>query len=79
MRLIERVNPFERKSTPQRLVETVEDTLGKPLGKVKLPDLPGDKALRTGLVTLAGLAGVTAGSAGISSLRRRAEAPKAGS
>jgi hypothetical protein len=80
MRVIDRINPFKRKSTPQRLVETVEDTLAKPLAKkVKLPDPPSGKTVRTSLVTLAGFLGVTAGSAGISSLRRRAEAPKAGS
>jgi hypothetical protein len=79
-RLVQRINPFKHKSTSQRLVETVEDTLSKPMGKkVKLPDAPSAKTLRTGAWTLAGVMGLTAGSAGVSSLRRRAEAPKGGS
>jgi hypothetical protein len=79
-RSIQRINPFKRKTTPQRLVETVEDALSKPMGtKVKLPSPPSDKALRTGLWALAGVTGLTAGSAGISSLRHRAEAQKGGS
>jgi hypothetical protein len=80
MRLIDRINPFNHKSAPQRLVESVEDAISKPMGrKVKLPDPPSGKAMRTGLLALAGAMGVTAGSAGISSLRRRVEASKGGS
>ncbi len=81
MRLIDRVNPLRRrKSAPKRLVESVEDALSKPIGaKVKLPNPPPGKAARAGLLALGGAVGVTAGSAGISSLRRRAEAPKGGS
>jgi hypothetical protein len=80
MRLIDRINPFNRKSAPQRLVESVEDAISKPMGrKVSLPNPPSGKAVRTGLLALAGAMGVTAGSAGISSLRRRVEAPKGGS
>jgi hypothetical protein len=80
MQLIDRINPFNRKSAPQRLVESVEDAISKPIGrKVKLPDPPSGKAMRTGLLALAGAMGLTAGSAGVSSLRRRAEGPKGGS
>jgi len=77
MRLIDRINPFKRRSAPQRLVVGVEDTIVKPLGdKLKLPNLPSGKNVRTGLLALGGAVGLTAGSAGISSLRRRNEAPK---
>jgi hypothetical protein len=80
MRLIDRLNPLKRKSAPQRLVESVEDAISKPMGrKVKLPDPPSGKAARVGLLAVGGAMGLTAGSAGISSLRRRAEASKDGS
>lgn len=81
MRRIDRINPFKRKSTSQRILESVEDALAKPMGrkKIELPSLPSDKRRRTGLLTLAGFLGLTAGSAGISSLRRRAEGPKGAS
>jgi hypothetical protein len=78
MRLVDRINPLRRRSAPQRLVDSVEDAIVKPIGKVKLPDPPSGKAVRAGLLTLGGAVGVTAGSAAISSLRRRTEA-KAGS
>lgn len=57
--------PFRRKSRSQRLLDAVK--------KVDLPDLPSDKAVRAGLIAAGGLTGLTAGSAGISSLRRRGE------
>jgi hypothetical protein len=38
-----------------------------------LPRRPSDKAVRTGLIAAGGLTGLTAGSAGISSLRHRSE------
>ncbi len=72
-----------RKSRVQRLLETVNDSLDVPSAiKVGLPGvgsgnplnaaLPKDKALKAGLIA-GGLAVLTAGSAGISSLRRRKE------
>ena len=80
MRLIDRINPFDHKSAPQRLVESVEDAISKPMGrKVTLPDPPSGRAVRTGALALAGALGLTAGSAGVSSLRRRAGAAKDGS
>ena len=81
MQLMDRINPFNRKSAPKRLVESVEDAISKPIGrKVRLPDPPSDKAMRAGLLAFAGAMGITAGSAGVSSLRRRAaEASKDGS
>jgi hypothetical protein len=56
------MRPFKRKSRLQRLLERAKD--------IDLPR-PSDKAVRTGLLTAGGLSGLTAGSAGISSLRRR--------
>jgi hypothetical protein len=59
---------FSRKSQSERLLETVNDSLDA------LSDgLTKSRIMRGGLVA-AGLAGLTAGSAAISSLRRRKEA-----
>jgi hypothetical protein len=62
--------PFRRKSTFQRFVDSVGHQVGDAASHVT-PDLhamkPG-KAVRTGMITAAGL---TAGSAVISSLRHR--------
>jgi len=58
------MRPFKRQSRMQQVVARVKD------------DLPGrlsDKTVKTGLIAAGGLAGLTAGSAGISSLRRRGE------
>jgi hypothetical protein len=68
-----------RKSKLERALQTVTDSLDVPDGiKNALPGeglkavVPQGKALRAGLIA-GGLAGLTAGSAGISSLRRRQE------
>jgi hypothetical protein len=75
---------FNRKSQMQRLLETVNDALdtsrGSKLGvpgglgssKALKDAFPNDRAVKAGLIA-GGLAGLTAGSAGISSLRRRRE------
>ena len=72
---------FHRKSKFDRLLETVNDSLegvaglaasGAGSGKALKDALPKDKARKAGLIA-GGLAGLTAGSAGISSLRRRLE------
>jgi hypothetical protein len=72
---------FNRKSRFERLLETVTDSLesvgglaaASGVGSGKLKDaLPKDKARKAGLIA-GGVAGLTAGSAGISSLRRRLE------
>jgi hypothetical protein len=64
--------PFRHKSTLRRFVDSVGDEVGGVASHVT-PDLhamkPG-KAVTTGLITAAGL---TAGSAAISSLRQRME------
>jgi hypothetical protein len=63
---------FNRKSQLQRFLETVEDTLDP--STWKNVELPGSaKALKTGLIAAGGVAGLTAASAGISSIRRRSE------
>ncbi len=63
-----------RKSKLQRLLDTAADSLKVPSGvKSSLPDLHAGKGMKRGLIAAGGLAGLTAGSAGISSLRRRKE------
>jgi hypothetical protein len=57
------MRPFKRKSRLQRLLTTVKN--------VDLPGRPSDKAVRAGLIAAGGLTGLTAGSAGISSLGGR--------
>jgi hypothetical protein len=64
--------PFRRKSTLQRLLDTLGDQVGAATGVTPdLPEVSSRKAVRTGLIAAGGLAGLTAGSAGISSLRHR--------
>jgi hypothetical protein len=73
---------FNRKSKMERLLETVNDSLetvaglaaasGVGSGRTLKDALPKDKARKAGLIA-GGVAGLTAGSAGISSLRRRLE------
>jgi hypothetical protein len=58
---------FKRKSERERLVDSISDSVGE------LRDgLTKSRLLKAGLIA-GGLAGLTAGSAGISSLRRRNE------
>ena len=68
------MRPLSRKSRLQRLRNTVTDSLEMPSGiKSGLPEVGSGKALKTGLIAAGGLAVLTAGSAGISSLRRQRE------
>jgi hypothetical protein len=63
---------FKRKSQLQQVLETVNDVLDP--SSWKHVELPGSaKGLKTGLIAAGGVAGLTAASAGISSIRRRAE------
>lgn len=65
--------PFRRKSTLRRFVDSVGDQLGDTASHVT-PDLHAmnsGKAVKTGLITAGSVAGLTAGSAAISSLRHR--------
>jgi hypothetical protein len=62
---------IRRKSRLQRLRATIEDSLAAPLAKrLRLPSRPSGKTAKAGLIVAGGLTGLTAGSAGISSLRR---------
>ena len=63
---------LSRKSRPERVLETVLDSLDSAAGS-----LTKGRVLKAGLVA-GGLAGLTAGSAGISSLRRRLEGTRHG-
>ena len=71
---------LNRKSRLQRLRDTVDVPSGRRFrlpggggpGKALKDALPKDKAAKAGMIA-GGLAGLTAGSAGISSLRRRKE------
>jgi hypothetical protein len=60
---------LNRKSSLERLLDSVGDVLDVK----KLPAGGSGKALRATLIAAGGLAGLTAGSAGISSLRRHRE------
>ena len=65
---------LNRKSQLERFVDGVGDAFDIP-GDFRL-DLPGGgsgKAVKAGLIAIGGLAGLTAGSAGVSSLRRHRE------
>ena len=68
---------FNRKSRLQRLRNTANKSLDVPSGiKSGLPNLGSGKAMKAGLIAAGGLAGLTAGSARISSLRRHSEGAK---
>ena len=68
-----RVHIPNRKSQTQRILESVTDTLAVPKAvKQSLPRVGADSARKAGLIAGA-LAGLTAGSASISVLRRRNE------
>ena len=63
---------LKRQSSVQQLLDAVTDSLELPQEvKSKLPG--SGKAVKASLLTAAGLAGLTAASAGISSLRHRSE------
>ena len=70
---------FNRKSQLQRLLETVNDSLDASTSAIKPRLASGDsaKTLKAGLIAAGSLAGLTAASAGISSLRRRSEGARA--
>jgi len=61
---------FNRKNQLQRMLETVNDSLDVPS---TLKSGPPGKAVKAGLIAAGSFAGLTAGSAGISSLRRKRE------
>jgi hypothetical protein len=64
-----------KKSPLERMVQTVGDSLDAATdAKLRVPDVGSRKARRAGLIAAVSAVGLTAGSAGISSLRRRSEA-----
>jgi hypothetical protein len=66
--------PLRRKSPLQRIIQTLGDSLDMASdAKLSVPDVSSDKARRAGLIAAVSAIGLTAGSAGISSLRRRSE------
>jgi hypothetical protein len=69
-------NPFDRRSSLDRLLATLDDSLGA-AGDLtsSLPRRIGTDKAKAGLIAAGGLATLTAASAGISSLRRRLEGP----
>jgi hypothetical protein len=70
----------KRKSSLQRVLDSVGDTLGAASDvRPSMPNVRSDTARKAGLLAAAGAIGLTAGSAGISSVRRRATSSKRGS
>jgi hypothetical protein len=67
------MRPLSRKTRMQRLRKTVGNSLEMPNIKSAMPNVGSGKAAKTGLIAAGGLAALTAGSAGISSLRRQWE------
>ena len=65
------MRPFKKKTRLQRLLGSVNDAVDMP-NAIKSA-VPSGKATKAGLIAAGGLAGLTAASAGISSIRRRAE------
>jgi hypothetical protein len=63
--------PFSRKTTVQRLVDTVSDQMDAARRATPSPAIDSHKAVKTGLIAAGSVAGLTAGSAAITSLRHR--------
>jgi hypothetical protein len=65
---------LRRKSPLQRIMQTLGDSLDiASAGRPSMPDVSSGKARRAGLIAAVSAIGLTAGSAGVSSLRRRTE------
>ena len=68
---------LRKKSPLERILRTVGDSLDAATdAKLSVPDVSSSKARRTGLIATVSAVGLTAGSAGISALRRRSEAER---
>jgi hypothetical protein len=66
--------PFRRKNTLQRFLDTVSDQLDAASGVTPaLPAMSSRKGVKAGLIAAGSVAGLTAGSAAISSLRHRSD------
>jgi hypothetical protein len=70
-------NPFNRKSALERLVDSLEGAAGDVTSN--LPSAVRSHKGKAGLIAAGSVAGLTAASAGVSSLRRRLEGPRDGS
>ena len=63
---------LRKKSPLERMLQTLGDALDAATdAKLSAPDVSSSKTRRAGLIAAASAVGLTAGSAGISSLRRR--------
>jgi hypothetical protein len=63
---------LRKKSRMERMLQTLGDALDAATdAKLSAPDVSSSKTRRAGLIAAASAVGLTAGSAGISSLRRR--------
>jgi hypothetical protein len=70
--------PFKRKSTLERFLDTVGDQLEAVTdAKPDLSAVRSGKAVKTGLIAAGSFAGLTAGSAVVSSLRHRIDRGRA--
>ena len=68
---------LRKKSPVERILRTVGDSLDAVTdAKLSVPDVSSSKSRRAGLIAAVSAVGLTAGSAGISSLRRRSEAER---
>ena len=66
-----------KKSPLERILQTVGNSLDVATdAKLSVPDVSSSKSRRAGLIAAVSAVGLTAGSAGISSLRRRSEAER---
>jgi hypothetical protein len=66
---------LRKKSRMERILQTLGDSLDAATdAKVSVPDVSSSKTRRAGLIAAVSAVGLTAGSAGISALRRRSEA-----
>ena len=73
-------NPIKRKSPLERVFDSLDDSLSA-AGDLtsSLPSSVRSNKAKVGLVAAGSVAGLTAASAGLTSLRRRLEGPQAGS
>ena len=71
---------LRKKSWTERMVQTLGDSLDAATdAKLSAPDMSSSKTRRAGLIAAVSAIGLTAGSAGISSLRRRSESARGAS
>ena len=68
---------LRKKSRMERILQTLGDSLDAATdAKVSVPAVSSSKTRRAGLIAAVSAVGLTAGSAGISSLRRRSESAR---